>query len=84
MWLYPSNNNSVITDNSYHFTYCNLLLKAPFTNFPFPKDVNNIEILVKNFDICNLYKTMLLGEYVRIKDNVLYWRNEEMPLQKTK
>ena len=81
--LLPSNYKYVLTDDSYYDSYSNILSKM-LINYKIPDNINNIEILVKKFDICNLYKTMLLGEYIRIKDTVLYWRNEEMLLQKTK
>lgn len=76
VYLYPNNKNKLLSEDAYGYSYPSTLI-FPLLNFSrgFVKE-NEYEIIIDNFNACDLYLRFFIKEYVKITNFNLYWKDE--------
>lgn len=77
LYAYPRNENIILSDDGISLSFSNqlriLIFQYDFSSLKY--ECNSFEFEIVDFDPCNLYLKYFDGDFIKIKNNKLYWKN---------
>jgi len=77
LFAYPKNENFLVSNDGISLSFSNqltiVLFQYDFSSLKY--QYNSFEFEIVDFDPCNLYLKYFDGDFIKIKNNKLYWKN---------